>query len=50
MRFGVDFNPAANRRRVISDTGQNVGGSRKAPGASRASQAAAVGFAILAVR
>ncbi|WP_405576131.1 DUF4394 domain-containing protein [Streptomyces sp. NBC_01167] len=24
MRFGVDFNPAANRLRVISDTGQNL--------------------------
>lgn len=23
-RFGVDFNPAANRLRVISDTGQNL--------------------------
>ncbi|MFB7032705.1 MULTISPECIES: DUF4394 domain-containing protein [unclassified Streptomyces] len=22
--FGVDFNPAANRLRVISDTGQNL--------------------------
>ncbi|WP_405435102.1 DUF4394 domain-containing protein [Streptomyces avidinii] len=24
MRFGVDFNPAANRLRVVSDTGQNL--------------------------
>jgi hypothetical protein len=23
-RFGVDFNPAANRLRVISDLGQNL--------------------------